>query len=739
MLKACSGRRVKCDEARPSCKKCLASDRTCEWFEATPAITPPRLSPESDQSEKRVLLPAQNASYVPGAAAADIQPSSLGVGLDARERSALGFFINRTARDLGYSFPSNEWISCSLQLGHEEPALRYAMTALGSMHQARRAYTHTSMVPVIDPEHLRYALDGYGKAMLHLRRRIERCPVSNRSQATNMILLSCLLFFCFEQLQGEQATACLHMQKGQRIIKELLSGPDSESNIEPFLKRTYSLFSGFEDINFSVFQSQTPTSIQEQQSAVEIAYSIPNAFDRFGEANKHLKRLESARANLRRELIRLADEALRSLKAPPTDPAVLLCLQHCLSRAVDLSTHEHLIRDLHALQYGYDAWMSAFANTTTDLGGSTHAWAVIRMQCLVSRFNIRTTAEPSEKICDLYEDDFIEILDLAEQCLLVFPSTTDSLSSLSGVLSNSGYGLALSTDLLPQIALCGFKSRRSSTRERSIELLTLANKHEGVYQSAILARFVRRPMNCEQRRAMGLGYIPGPDGFEASQIPEEARVADSVFAQVKYRPRCINMISCRFACNEMGEPRLEISEDICDLFTGDDVSNTTYDIPAPEKCQQSIEFANAGFMIPSPSPSNLSGLRIEFSCPSSSDCIQGILPMHPVPANEKISTSSPSSSSSTSSAMRPLAYMLKDSEYSPSKSYPKAIATSGDSWSSGALKNYPGLRIPAGSLPEEDSSRTEGTLQSIPSRGHIVLRTETGSKSPSKIPIMHCP
>ncbi|KAF2159346.1 hypothetical protein M409DRAFT_60928 [Zasmidium cellare ATCC 36951] len=728
--KTCRSRRIKCDETKPSCKKCLTGDRTCEWFESA-SPTPPKSSPESsDQSERRVLLPARSAVYVPDPSSADVQPSSLGLGLDAWERSALGFFINRTARDLGYSFPTIEWISRTLQLSHEEPALRYAMVALGSMHQARRAYTHTSMSPVIEPGHLKNALGGYGKAMTHLRRRIEDSSVGNRIQTTSMILLSCLLFFCFEQLQGEQATACLHMQKGQRIIKEMLSSPHS-TQIEPFLKATYGLFSGFEDLDFTLFQGQTldPT---DRRGVAEIAASMPAYFYNFEQAKICLKGLEQARGRFVSELMNLANDALKTLEAVPTDPAVVLCLQHCVSRVVELGDRRDLVKDLDDLQHGYDAWLSAFANAGTGLRGTPHSWAVIRMQCLISRFSARIMREPAEKVCDLYEDDFVEVLNLAEQCLLVYPSTDDFFASLSGMLSSSGYGLALSTDLLPHIALCGFKSRRTSTRERAIDILTVANKHDGVYQSAILARFVRRPAQCEQGRAMELGYYPGPNGFDASQIPEEARVADTVFAQVKYRPRSINMISCRYVRNEAGEPRFEITEDICDLFTGEDQSSTTYDIATPQSCQQGMPHSTATLVRISPESGSIDGARTENTCPSSSDNIEGVLvPLIP-PKGQPSSSASPSSASSAPSApanIHPVFSLGKDSKYSSWKSYPPRVSTANYSRSPGLIEDKRLMRIPAGTLPDE-CSRTESTLQPVVPRTQRAERELDNAKSP---------
>ncbi|KAK4498964.1 hypothetical protein PRZ48_009475 [Zasmidium cellare] len=532
------------------------------------------------------------------------------------------------------------------------------MVALGSVHQARKAYTHVSMFPVIDPGHLKEALAGYGKAMTHLRK---------------------------------------------RIVKEMLSS-QQQAQIEPFLIAVFAIFSGFEDINFAEFQTQT-TNAANDENVMDVAYSIPTLFNDFSEANKYLKRLEKARGKLREELLSVADEALKTLEDLPTDPAVMLCLKHCLSRSVDLSGREEILKELEALHYGYDAWISASRNSSTDLGAAPHSWAVIRMQCLISRFNARIMREPSEMISDLYEDDFVEVLDLAEHCLLVYPSTDEFYDSVSGVLSNSGYGLALSTEMIPQVALCGFKSRCTATRERAVDLLFVANKHDGVYQSAIFARFVRRPVEWEQRKAMELGAIPGPEGFEPSQIPEEARIVDSVFAQVKYRPRCINMINCRYACNEAGESRLEITEEICDLFTGAEFSSTTYDIATPQSCQQGIPQSSAGLVKSASSPGRLSCLSFDASDHSTSKCVNAILHAHSGHAKEGTSTSTPVSiSSSATSApvnVHPAFSMIEDSEYSPWRSYPSTLTRS-------SYSRYPKLgeqstrtmRVPAGTLPE---------------------------------------
>lgn len=105
-----------------------------------------------------------------------------------------------------------------------------------------------------------------------------------------------------------------------------------------------------------------------------------------------------------------------------------------------------------------------------------------------------------------------------------------------------------------------------------MRLLVSANKLEGVYQSAVLAGFIRRPMDREEALARELTVTAPCENFTEHDIPAQARVADVVFAQVDYRPRCINMIATRYIMDDSGEPAIELTEDMFDIFDGHDIS-----------------------------------------------------------------------------------------------------------------------------------------------------------------------
>lgn len=398
------------------------SRRDCQWFEANePSCSSSKSQSQSpassDTASHGVLIPIpRRRTPIADDAPRDVQPHSLAIDLSPEERTAVGFFLCRTARDLGYSFPSVQWINLSIQLGSQEPALRHAMAALGSMHQARRCFTHTSLVPVIDAGRYKQALNSYSKALYHLQRRMVSSTTEDKSVRTTIVLLSCLMFFCFEHLQSETATACLHMQKGFDIIAESKSGGGNGVQIKQHLDQTYTLFNGFQGIDLSV---QQRLHRSRQQASPTFVFRRLSHFPSFSEANDYLNDLERARLSIRRELLSQAGEALDVMELGTMDAAAALCMRHSLSRVIDLSPRPDILQNFQSLQSGYEQWYNAFCHADSDLGGDEDSVTLLRITFLTSRFNLASSRDTDERTSDMFENDFAQILDLAERCLLV--------------------------------------------------------------------------------------------------------------------------------------------------------------------------------------------------------------------------------------------------------------------------------------------------------------------------------
>jgi hypothetical protein len=183
---------VKCDEFKPSCKRCSDTGRKCEYSTDTAASSP-------DDSSGQVLI-RRIATHIPG---------------NAEEKRAFSYFLTNTAQELSGYFSSSFWEKLILQASSSEPALRHVVIAIGSLHeefsQKRLEYSEQSTG---------FAMGQYTKAIGHLRRSLE-----NGKQSTLAALMSCILFVCFDSVCGHFTAAMVHLQSGLRILRDVRNRP----------------------------------------------------------------------------------------------------------------------------------------------------------------------------------------------------------------------------------------------------------------------------------------------------------------------------------------------------------------------------------------------------------------------------------------------------------------------------------------------------------------------------------
>jgi hypothetical protein len=160
-------RKVKCDETRPACRKCTSTLRTCDGY-----------------SHVQQLPPSSAACQI-AALRADLSIDICGC---PRSKRSISFFRRRTSPQLAGFFKSEFWGRLVLQTAHREPAVRHAVIALGSLHEASE-YRASSMNAART-----FALEHYNLAIRELL-----LPLSqNGAQSVDVCLISCILFTNFE-------------------------------------------------------------------------------------------------------------------------------------------------------------------------------------------------------------------------------------------------------------------------------------------------------------------------------------------------------------------------------------------------------------------------------------------------------------------------------------------------------------------------------------------------------------
>lgn len=156
-----------------------------------------------------------------------------------QEYRAFDFFKSRTAPELASAMKSTFWQSLILQVCHDDPAIRHAVVAFGSLSERLRINEVLTLDNKEANQRHAFACLHYDKALKELRKQLS----DGNRKPVGFTLISCFLFMCIEFLQGNGAGTLVHLRSGLNI---LLSVQD-EGKLETVGK--VNLSSGGEDFN----------------------------------------------------------------------------------------------------------------------------------------------------------------------------------------------------------------------------------------------------------------------------------------------------------------------------------------------------------------------------------------------------------------------------------------------------------------------------------------------------------
>ncbi|KAI0601009.1 hypothetical protein F4775DRAFT_476225 [Biscogniauxia sp. FL1348] len=215
----CKIRKVKCDEGKPSCHRCVSTGRKCDGY-----------APSA--SAVSTLQWHRPRSHFPG------------VNSPAEIRH-LQFFWEVAAP--GMSGPTDPyfWTSLVLQFGSFEPAVRHSLIAISSLYE--RLLLHP-----------RHTLKDDGVALAHYNAAIRATQAVDNAP---LVLLVCVLFICVEFLRGDRARATQHCQHGARLLAAVAPAhPWAREHLAPLFRRLslFPFFFGRGAASFAVAADPVP-------------------------------------------------------------------------------------------------------------------------------------------------------------------------------------------------------------------------------------------------------------------------------------------------------------------------------------------------------------------------------------------------------------------------------------------------------------------------------------------------
>lgn len=160
-----------------------------------------------------------------------------------RERHSLNFFVNFSAPQMAGFFDSTFWQRMVIQTSYHEPSILHAITAIGALHEAimQRAFADEQR----KAQAMEFALSQCNKAIACLTNSSSRAGfdfahgnMTKRIPNSRLALTTCVLFTCFEAMQGRCDSAVNHALQGRRLLQatgrpnvESMS-PSSEDDLE---------------------------------------------------------------------------------------------------------------------------------------------------------------------------------------------------------------------------------------------------------------------------------------------------------------------------------------------------------------------------------------------------------------------------------------------------------------------------------------------------------------------------
>lgn len=109
-----------------------------------------------------------------------------------------------------------------LQAGRHEPSVRHALAAIGSLHEKVLA----GIIDPTQPQDARtqFALQQCNKSIQHL---IKPENTGMTKPNLRLMLTTCVLFTCFEALQGHCEQAIIHARQGYSLLQQYAVDPGS--------------------------------------------------------------------------------------------------------------------------------------------------------------------------------------------------------------------------------------------------------------------------------------------------------------------------------------------------------------------------------------------------------------------------------------------------------------------------------------------------------------------------------
>jgi hypothetical protein len=384
-----------------------------------------------------------------------------------RERHSLNFFVNFSAPQMAGFFDSTFWQKMVIQMSYHEPAILHAITAIGALHEAimQRAFADEKR----KAQAMEFALNQCNRAISSLTGP-KRGRHGVRSPDSRLALMTCVLFTCFEAMQGRCDSAVNHALQGRRLLQATgrpnitTMAPSDEDDLEqmrPLVERLEVQATALLD------KGKRPETDTSDQTAplppIEYIYSLDHAHNTLHTALNSVMRFMQG--------------------FHPTAPR-----DH-----IAVTIAEKYVRYAPWFQH----WEQAFTTFLSDQREMMTNMDLKRAMVLKANHLVGTMLASVDQSAgpvayDAYEAEFKAIVDLSREVLASF--SCPPLPTLSGGTSGTPY-LSFSLWVTDPLWMAISRCRNPSIRQAAFTLLSQNPRQEGIWHagpSLTNNRYMRR-------------------------------------------------------------------------------------------------------------------------------------------------------------------------------------------------------------------------------------------------------
>ncbi|KAL2059844.1 hypothetical protein VTL71DRAFT_9999 [Oculimacula yallundae] len=499
--RTCKQRRVKCDEARPTCLRCSNFGIRCDGYtRPVPAFTSAVMT--------RPLLPNPKPLCKPPVTVSKLFATD-------QEYNYFRRFCEESAKQLTGYRESSFWSRLVLQTSEVEPCVRHAVIAIGALDFRRKGGGNSSRhgstsgsepeseeiqtrdLANSDRTRLEFAYREYAKAISLLKSTIAR----KETMSMQTSLVTSLLLICFESYHGNSDLAAAHVYAAIEMMETYTrerEGPGRKKDplassrkgwkkeiTTPIDDEIVDMFSMLEIQASSWSDTRSPSLHQERMLRCEVAASfMPSEFSTVQEATRVMYQVM-----LRGVHLQLPFESVTFLKGLDMDlstrPGPLAC--------------EPKYLDLYSTLGTFQQWGRAYAPLlrrarSENLGKDTlRAATMLHVQYLAGYLRISAS---SPRLDMYYRKYTNELQELVECCKMLGAENEEE----------DYFSLDFRVVLPLQVVVWNYHHR--ALRREVLDIFRRCPRREGMWDTRTIVAIVEWVASVEE---LGLGdeiYVP---------------------------------------------------------------------------------------------------------------------------------------------------------------------------------------------------------------------------------------